>query len=164
MRSRQIGKKGHSASCGRGVLPIKTCSAKWKVGFVSAQKPFLVITNGNFMRKNIVPLTVRYPFRVTMSRSSKWKSHHVAVKWLFGKMTSGVFAVVNDRMQESKKEIWFLRIVSPLRKPKKKGMPPRHHDTKIHTVLYFNLVILVKPRAYEPLWQKLFGADSIVGF
>ena len=55
----KVAKIGHSASCGRSDLPIKTCSAKWKVGFVSAQKPFRVITNGNFTHQIIVPLTVR---------------------------------------------------------------------------------------------------------
>jgi len=55
----KVAKIGHSASCGRSDLPIKTCSAKRKVGFVCAQKPFLVITNGNFTHQIIVPLTVR---------------------------------------------------------------------------------------------------------
>jgi hypothetical protein len=84
MRSKQIGKKGRSASCGRGVLPIKTCSAKWKVGFVSAQKPFLVITNGNFMREIIVPLTVHRPFGIVFARSAKWRPSLEAEKQAFG--------------------------------------------------------------------------------
>ncbi len=52
-------KTGCSASCGRGVSPIKSRSSARKVGFVCAQKPFLVITSRNFRRKIIVPLTVR---------------------------------------------------------------------------------------------------------
>jgi hypothetical protein len=50
-------KTGHFASCGMGVLPIKTCSAKWKVGFVSAQRPFLLITKDKFTCEITVPLT-----------------------------------------------------------------------------------------------------------
>ena len=64
-------KKGRSASCGKGVLPIKTCSAKWKVGFVSAQKPFLVITNDKFSCEITVPLTVHRPFRAAIGCSAK---------------------------------------------------------------------------------------------
>jgi len=33
-------------------------------------------------------------------------------------------------------------------------MPLRHQDTKMHKELYFNLIILVKLRVFEPLWQK----------
>jgi hypothetical protein len=63
-RSAQCGvgnsaKTGGSASCGRGVLPVKSRSSARKVGFVCAQKPFLVITSRNFRQKIIVPLTVR---------------------------------------------------------------------------------------------------------
>ena len=55
----KVAKTGHSASCGRGVLPVKSRSSARKVGFVCAQKPFLVITSRNFRQKIIVPLTVR---------------------------------------------------------------------------------------------------------
>ena len=63
-RSAQCGvgnsaKTGCSASWGRGVSPVKSRSSARKVGFVCAQKPFLVITSRNFQRKIIVPLTVR---------------------------------------------------------------------------------------------------------
>ncbi|MBZ4657550.1 MAG: hypothetical protein JG771_686, partial [Methermicoccus sp.] len=108
----KVAKIGHSASCGRSDLPIKTCSEKWKVGFVSAQKPFLVITNGNFACENIVPLTVRYPFGRVISCSEIWRPHHVAVKWLFGKRTSGVFAAINGRKQERKGVNMCLKPVS----------------------------------------------------
>ena len=111
-RSAQCGvgnsaKTGCSASCGRGVLPVKSRSSAWKVGFVCAQKPFLVITNGNFTRKNIVPLTVRYPFRRAISRSAKWESYHVMVKWLFGKMTSVVLPGKNWQVQKKYWRIYF---------------------------------------------------------
>jgi hypothetical protein len=77
-------KKGRSASYGRGVLTIKTCSAKWKVGFVSAQKPFLVITNDKFTREITVPLTVHRPFGIVIGRSAKQKIHNVGAKWALG--------------------------------------------------------------------------------
>jgi hypothetical protein len=87
-------KTGHSASCGRSDLPIKTCSAKWKVGFVSAQKSFRVITNGNFMRKIIVPLTVRSPFRRAIGRSAKGRPYNAAAKWAFYKTKSEYIQVI----------------------------------------------------------------------
>jgi hypothetical protein len=72
---------------------------------VSAQKPFRVITNGNFTHQIIVPLTVYRPFLAAIGRSSKWRPHHVAVKWSFGKMTSGVFAAMNGRKQERRRNL-----------------------------------------------------------
>ena len=88
-RSAQCGvgnsaKTGRSASWGRGVSPIKSRSSAWKVGFVSAQKSFRVITNGNFTRKIIVPLTVRQPFRIAIGRSAKGRPYNAAAKWAFG--------------------------------------------------------------------------------
>ncbi|HPD44502.1 MAG TPA: hypothetical protein PKZ45_09645 [Dysgonamonadaceae bacterium] len=74
---------------------------------MSAQKSFRVITNGNFRRKIIVPLTVYRPFRAAIGRSMKWRPHHVAVKWSFGKMTSGVLPGKNWQVQKKYWRIYF---------------------------------------------------------
>jgi hypothetical protein len=88
-RSAQCGvsksaKKRRSASCGKGVLPIKTGSVKWKVGFVCAQKPFLVITNDKFTREISGHLTVHRPFRTVFDRSAKGRPSLEAEKQAFG--------------------------------------------------------------------------------
>jgi hypothetical protein len=100
-------KKGRSASCGRGVLPIKIGSAKWKVGFVCAQKPFLVLTNDKFTREITVPLTVNRPFGIAIARMAKWRPRSAMIKGSFGRKTSGGISQWLLPEPEAKGSIYF---------------------------------------------------------